>query len=64
MPGISANKMWLSPAFVRAALIVVMVSVTDASLDRKSRPIELQKFTWKCVKGGRCVRSGSRVSTG
>ncbi len=30
----------------------------DATLDRKSRPIHLQKFSWKCVKGGRCVRNG------
>ena len=41
---------------------VVCVGVgVDATLDRKTRPISLQKFSWKCVKGGRCVRNGETL---
>ena len=37
----------------------VTICVTESTLNRKTNPINLQTYQWKCVKGGRCVRSGN-----
>ena len=54
-------------AFMKKTLLVfgivltVKSGFTDATFDRKTRPLNLQNFTWKCVKGGRCVRNGKSL---